>query len=61
MTRGEDGETVESFNVLVGVDIRAWDQDGVTMYDYITDAGDSDELYETIADAARAARDSLGV
>lgn len=60
MTRGEDGETVDTFNVLVGVDIRAWDQDGVTMYDWITDASESDELFDSIEEAARAARDSLG-
>lgn len=60
MTRGEDGEVVSSFTVQVGVDIRAWDQDGETMYDWITDAGDSDELFYTIEEAATAARDSLG-
>lgn len=58
--RGEDGEVVSSFTVPVGVDIRAWDQDGVIVYDWITDANDSDELYETIEEAATAARDSLG-
>lgn len=60
MTRGEDGEVVSTFDVKVTVDIRAWDVDGETRYDYITDAGDSDEFYDTIEEAATAARDSLG-
>jgi hypothetical protein len=60
VTRGESGETVKSFDVTVSVEIRAWDQDGVTLYDWISDASDSDELYETIEEAAIAARQSLG-
>lgn len=60
MTRGEDGETVAEFEVKVGVIIRAWDQDGETMYDWISDASESDELFETIEEAATAARDRLG-
>lgn len=60
MTRGESGETVKSFDVTVSVEIRAWDQDGATLYDWISDASESDELFETIEEAAIAARQSLG-
>lgn len=61
MTRGEDGETVAEFEVPVTVLIRAWNVSaGETEYDWISDAGESDELFATIADAADAARASLG-
>lgn len=61
MTRGEDGEIVTSFDVKVNVDIRAWDIGaGVTEYDWISDAGEADELYASIEEAATAARNSLG-
>lgn len=59
--RGEDGETVTTFTVPVEVSIRAWDiQAGVIEYDWISDAGEADELYPTIEDAAYAARQALG-
>ena len=58
--RGEDGEIVRTETVEVEVSVRAWDLNGTTLYDWIIDTDGSDELYDTIDDALRAARQSLG-
>lgn len=62
MTRGEDGETVHEGSIVVGYSIRAWeDGDEQFRYDWICDSGrDSDELFESIADAVRDVRQTLG-
>ena len=58
--RGEDGEIVQTETVEVEVSVRAWDQNGTTLYDWIGDHDTSNELFKTIDDALRTARQSLG-
>lgn len=60
--RGESGEVVETFEVCVDVKIRAWDmEDGSVRYDWEASSGEtSDELCDSIEEAASSARDYLG-
>lgn len=55
-----DGETVDKGEVLVGYIIRAYTVDDETKYDWVSDADDSDEWFESIPEAHEDARTRLG-
>lgn len=51
-----DGDTVKTGSITVGYVIRQWGE----QYDWVSDRGESDELFESIEEAEQNARAVIG-